>query len=162
MKIAKILTKTIEGLITIGSLIMVGVVCMEVLLRYCFGRTLFFTEELSRYIMIWIVFLGTALAMYEEKHIRIDMFIRKFPKKYQTACEIFSNIGVIFFCAVLIVEGVRILPMQMDQVAISLDVSMFWFYLAIPVGGVLGVVFLLFRSGKTLSGLKNESSGREK
>lgn len=171
---AKILTKIIEWLIIAGSAVMVGMVSIEVILRYCFGHTLFFTEELSRYIMIWIVFLGTALAMYEKGHISIDVLTSKLPLKYKALCEIFSQIVVIAFCAVLIAEGIRILPMQLDQYAISVDITLFWFYLAIPVGGILSVILLLPRireslgnlkaapeAGKTLSGLQKAADGGE-
>ena len=133
---------------------MILMVCVEVILRYCFGSSLFLTEELSRYIMIWIVFLGSALLIHEMKHINIDIITGKLSPKGQHICALFSQATVLFFCLFLIVEGVNILPIQLEQDAVSMDLSMFWFYLSIPVGAALSIIFLIPQIMKTTSALK--------
>ena len=155
----KRLAKLIEWLLIAGGGFMVVMVCLEVILRYCFGSSLFFTEELSRYIMIWIVFLGTALLIYELKHINIDVITSKLSPKGQTICALFSQITVALFCIFLAIEGTHILPMQLEQEAVSMPLSMFWFYLCIPLSAALCLIFLAAQIMKTLSDLKNFKQG---
>ena len=155
----KRLAKLIEWLLIAGGGFMVVMVCLEVILRYCFKSSLFFTEELSRYIMIWIVFLGTALLVYEFKHINIDVITGKLSPKGQAVCALFSQIIVALFCIFLAVEGTKILPMQLEQEAVSMPVTMFWFYLCIPVGAVLCIIFLVAQIMKSFSDLKKFNQG---
>jgi TRAP-type C4-dicarboxylate transport system permease small subunit len=44
---------------------------------------------------------------------------------------------------VITIEGLKILPRQLYQMCITIDISLFYFYLAIPVGSILMIIFLL-------------------
>ena len=78
----RLLSKLIEVLIVAGATILVTIVTCEVVLRYLFGHSLIFTDELSRYLMVWIVFLGSALAIRDEAHIRINILSRRLPTSF--------------------------------------------------------------------------------
>ncbi|GHV54739.1 C4-dicarboxylate ABC transporter permease [Deltaproteobacteria bacterium] len=158
-KFTQRVAKLINLLIIVGTSIMVSMVCLEVVLRYVFGHTLYITEEATRYIMVWIVFLGTAIAFHENSHIAIDALTSRL-KKFKVLFELFSNVVVTFFCLFLIIEGIRILPMQLDQESITLGVSVFWFYLAIPVGAVISLIFLLPKIYGGFAGLKKTAFGK--
>lgn len=138
----RLLTRLIEWIVIAVAALIVTVVSVEVLLRYVFGETLYITEELTRYLMVWLVFLGTALAARDGTHIHITVVINKLPVRWRYVCKIVSHLLVILFCSILIIEGAKILPDQFEQTAVTIDVSMFWFYLAIPVGTLLVVIFV--------------------
>lgn len=62
------------GLISISLMIFINVIC-----RYFFGFTLIWAEELSRYIVVWITFIGVGACTRYGEHITIDVFVKKLP-----------------------------------------------------------------------------------
>jgi C4-dicarboxylate transporter DctQ subunit len=139
----RILSRLIEIAIIIGAAFIVTIVTTEVVLRYVFKHSLIFTEELSRYLMVWIVFLGGALAVRDEAHIRINILVKRLNPTLGKAAHLLAHGLVLLFLVIVAVEGFRILPDQLRQMCTTIDVSLFYFYLAIPVGAVLMIVYLL-------------------
>lgn len=137
------LSRAVEGLIFLGATTIVTMVTTEVVLRYVFMHSLIFTEELSRYLMVWIVFLGSALAVRDGAHIHINFLTKRFNQRVQKWLRLFANTLTLFFLVIIAIEGLKILPRQLYQMCITINVSLFWFYLAIPVGSILMIIFLL-------------------
>lgn len=142
-KILRILSVLIEAILAMLSLFIVGMVTTEVVLRKFFGTSLIFTEELARYLMVWLVFLGSALAVRDGSHIRINFLVKRLGRTAQIAFAVAARIVTILFLILLTFEGLRILPQQFYQTTITFDAYMFYFYLAIPVGSVLMIVYMI-------------------
>jgi TRAP-type C4-dicarboxylate transport system permease small subunit len=138
----RILSRVIEAAVIGISGVIVAIVTAEVGLRYLFSSSLIFTEELSRYLMVWVVFLGSAIAVRDGSHIRITMVHNRLPARLQRVTGIIANLMALTFLAVTAVEGIRILPKQLRQMPVTFDVSLFYFYLAIPVGCILMMIFI--------------------
>lgn len=139
----RVLSRLIEIAIIIGAAFIVSIVTTEVVLRYVFKHSLIFTEELSRYLMVWIVFLGSALAVRDAAHIRINILVKRLSPTLGKAARLLAHGLVLLFLIIVAVEGFRILPNQLRQLCTTIDVSLFYFYLAIPVGAILMIVYLL-------------------
>ena len=139
----RLLSRAVEGLIILGATTIVSVVFTEVVLRYLFKHSLIFTEELSRYLMVWIVFLGSALAVRDGSHIHINFLTKRFNPQNQAWLRLSAHILTLVFLVFIVVEGIKILPQQLYQMCITIDISLFYFYLAIPVGSILMIIFLL-------------------
>ena len=60
---------------------MIVIIFVQVVLRYCFGTTISWGEELTRYIMLYQIWIGAAYAVKEDAHLRITTFRDKFSKK---------------------------------------------------------------------------------
>lgn len=143
--LARILTRILEGSVILLATVIVSVVTTDVALRYLFGRSLVITQELSRYLMVWIVFLASALAIHDNSHIRISVLVNRMPATLKFLVELISDISILVFCAVLIFEGIRILPAQFQENTTTLGVTIFWFYLPIPLGSFLMAIFLILK-----------------
>jgi C4-dicarboxylate transporter DctQ subunit len=141
----RILSRTVEAAVVAISTVIVGVVVVEVGLRYLFSSSLIFTEELARYLMVWVVFLGSAIAVRDGAHIRISMLLNRLPPSVQRWVTVIAEVLTLVFLSIIVVEGVRILPKQLSQIPATFDVPLFYFYLAIPVGSLLMMIFLLPR-----------------
>ncbi len=139
----RLLSRLVEGLVILCAATIVAVVTIEVVLRYIFGLSLIFTEELARYLMVWIVFLGAALAVKDDSHIRINLLVKRLSPRLGQLVRVTAHGLTVLLLMVLAVEGTKILPRQLDQMCITVGTSMFYFYLAIPVGSVLMIIFLL-------------------
>jgi len=132
----------VETAIIVISAVIVSIVVVEVGLRYLFSSSLIFTEELARYLMVWVVFLGSAIAVRDGAHIRISMLLNCLPPLWQRWVTVVAEILTMTFLAVTAIEGMRILPKQLSQIPATFDVPLFYFYLAIPVGSLLMMIFI--------------------
>lgn len=148
----KALSHLIEICLILASAWIIGMVTTEVVLRKVFGSSLIVTEELARYLMVWIVFLGAAIALRDMGHIRISFFVKKVSGRSQIWTAFVAHLLTLLFLVVLAMEGFRILPRQLQQTCITFDVSLFYFYLSIPVGCVFMILFLLPKFRDVLAG----------
>jgi TRAP-type C4-dicarboxylate transport system permease small subunit len=139
----RLLSRAVEGLIILGATTIVTIVTTEVVLRYVFSQSLIFTEELSRYLMVWIVFLGSALAIRDGSHININFLTKRFNQRNQNWLRLSAHVLTLVFLVFVTIEGIKILPQQLYQMCITINISLFYFYLAIPVGSILMILFLL-------------------
>lgn len=139
----RLLSRAVEGLVILGATTIVSIVTTEVVLRYLFKHSLIFTEELSRYLMVWVVFLGSALAVRDGSHIHINFLTKRFNPRNQAWLRLSAHILTLVFLVFIAVEGIKILPQQLYQMCITINISLFYFYLAIPVGSILMIIFLL-------------------
>ena len=137
------LSRVVEGLIILGATTIVTMVTAEVILRYLFKHSLIFTEELARYLMVWIVFLGSALAIRDGSHIHISFLTKRFSLQTQKWLRLSANILTVFFLFFVTFEGLKILPQQLYQMCITINISLFYFYLAIPVGSILMIIYIV-------------------
>lgn len=98
------LKKCLEVSVVIMLAVMSGLVFLNVILRYGFNTSFSMTEELSRYLFVWITFLGAILVFIEQSHIRITVFIDRLPIKIKYWVNIFTN-SLMFYCCYLILLG---------------------------------------------------------
>lgn len=143
MMILRLVNRISKALMILFLSVTTVMVAVEVVLRYGFGRSLYVTEELTRYLMVWVVFLACSLALRDNAHVSIEIVVNRLSGRARAAYKLVAQLFLLTFLAFLIVEGIIALPFQLDQIIPTLDISIFWFYLAIPVGGALMVLNLL-------------------
>lgn len=152
------LGKLIEAGLILGSVVLVGIVTAEVVLRKGFGTSLIITEELARYMLVWLVFLAGALGIRDKSHIRINALVKHLNPRLQVILALCAHGISLIFLVLLLIESIRILPRQFSQMCITFDVSIFYFYLAIPIGCVLMALFLVPKIREVLAGKAVEST----
>ena len=131
----------------IGSIflvLMVTFAATQVLGRYVLVRPFPWTEEMTRYMFVWMVYISIGFAVKENKHIRITFLRSLFSKKYQLGLDIFSNAVFLAFAAICTIEGGKLMLIIKSggQTAISVPMIQMWLlYLVMP----LGFIFLSVR-----------------
>ena len=82
----------IERSLAVLGISMAGVVILQVIFRYIFNNSLFWSEELARYLLVWLTFLGASCAYHRRVHPSIDLItnrldekVKKKPLKKKTA-----------------------------------------------------------------------------
>jgi TRAP-type C4-dicarboxylate transport system permease small subunit len=111
--------------------------------RYVLHATFQWYDEVARLCFVWMVFLGAAVAVRRGAHFRLHLLIDRFGPGLRRATELLVGLFVIGFGAVLVAGGVAMYPVARRQVTDSLELSMLWFYGALPVGGALMILFSL-------------------
>jgi TRAP-type C4-dicarboxylate transport system permease small subunit len=131
---------------------MSAIVISEVFSRYLFQYSFFFSEELSRLSFVWAGFLSTSVALKKGTHISIQFIVEQLPKGPKRIVLFVSQFIILIFLIVIFISGIRVLPHQWDKLAATIDITMFWFYLAVPVGVGLMIIQLLPFISKTIRG----------
>jgi TRAP-type C4-dicarboxylate transport system permease small subunit len=130
---------------------------VNVFLRYLFSRPIFWAEEISVLLLVWVVLLGAGLVQKKDDHVAISYVFDLFTVKGKALMLIFGNLCI---CAVLIVHllsGINLLKMQVKVSMISVNLSSGFFALAILVGMAS---MLLFTIDLARKGFKNRNSNR--
>jgi TRAP-type C4-dicarboxylate transport system permease small subunit len=120
--------------------IQVSVVLWGVFTRYAMGNQAGWSEELARYLLIWISLLGSAYAVANRSHIAISLLPDSLEgKRKRNMDRVIDVIILIFAVAVLIIGGVYFvwLAFSLGQRAPTLDIPIGFVYLAVPLSGLL-------------------------
>ncbi len=110
---------------------------LQVVCRYAFNSPLVWSEELARYLFVWIALIGAGAAVRAGGHFGLDLLYRNLPAAVRAWVGGLVSLIVAVFAAVLLVEGVREAAQASVQTASSLPIRMHWAYVAIPAGAAL-------------------------
>ena len=119
---------------------MVVNVLWQVFSRFVLGDPSSYTEELARYLMIWVGVLGAAYVSGKNKHVAIDYFPTKFSKKNQIKVKVFVKwLIMIFAFFAFVIGGSRLVYITyvLEQLSPALQIPLAFVYLVIPISGVL-------------------------
>lgn len=143
--ITRYLVNTIMG-------VMVVAVFLQVMFRFFMDQPLAWTEELARYLLVWLTFLGSAYAMSIKAHIGTE-YIQKFlsPLVNKVVLSLAALLSILFFL-VMIYQGYLLSIRSMTQTSPSLLLPMGYVYMVIPISGVLLIMNVLHVTWKDITG----------
>lgn len=126
-------------------ILMIVVINMLVVTRYIFSYSAPWTEEVTRYSMIWLVMLGAGVLTLFDDHITLNLVVDKLPRRARRWQRLLVQVCV-FLTAVLIAwEGVHFAAGMQSVVSTALGVSMLYAALSIPLGAALIAAFAAVR-----------------
>lgn len=125
-----------EIILFIMMVIMVIVIFSQVIMRYVFNNSLSWSEELGRYIFIWLSWLGISIGAKYGQHIRIEMLVTRLPFKAMHILNIITELFVLAVCFVLVYFGIYLCNqlLLISAKSAPLGISQVWGYAAVPVG----------------------------
>ena len=151
--VARCLQK-VSAVVEILCLFMFVVMCacltIQISGRYLFERSFFWAEEIARYAMVWIVFLGAVAATYRHAHTRIEFFAGLLPKMGQRAAYILVTALSIVFLVAITVASSNMLWLGTIMKSTALGIPMIMVYSALPVSAVLMIFYLAWDCYTTL------------
>jgi TRAP-type C4-dicarboxylate transport system permease small subunit len=112
-------------------------VIYQVASRYLLGNPPSWTEELARYLQVWLVLLAAPICLARGMHLSVDYLTPKLPTGPRVFVRSVVLMLITLFSVVLAVYGARLLRVASLQVSPALGISMIWPYLAVPVSGAL-------------------------
>jgi TRAP-type C4-dicarboxylate transport system permease small subunit len=129
------LDRAIQWLAIGLTVALLAVVMLGVITR-ALGDPLIWTDEISRFLMVWVAVAGWLLATRRRAHIRIRFFHDMLPKRAWRAAEIAIQCGILVLGILLAWYGVDIVMRNRDMEALSLPISLAWMYLPIVIAGL--------------------------
>lgn len=139
----KFLNEHLEACFIVPLMFLMSIIIfIQVVMRYVFGNSLTWSEELARYLFVWLVYFSVAYTARREAHIRIDAAINLYPKKLRPYVEIFSEIIVLIFAVFIAVTSVTVFQKisASGQISPALHVPMQFVYCAPLVGFALTAI----------------------
>lgn len=117
------------------------ILCAQVVFRYFIGTSLDWIEEVSRILLIWLTFIGAAVALKRKGHIAVDYFVAHLPDRIRYYFEIGTYVLIVAFSAFLCVQGMAFALLSERTTFPALQVPVSWQYLGLPVGCLFMVIY---------------------
>lgn len=124
--------------------IMLLSVCWQVFSRYVLSSPSSFTDELARYLLIWIGLLGGAYASGQGMHLAIDLLPAKLTGKPKQLLQIFIHFLVILFViGTLVIGGIRLvyITYSLGQTSAAMQIPLAYVYIILPISGFLIIAY---------------------
>ncbi|MBU1358410.1 MAG: TRAP transporter small permease [Gammaproteobacteria bacterium] len=145
-----------ETVAAIGLFVMLVQVCTEIVLRNFFNTSFLWSEEVSRYLMIWSVYFGAAAAVGTNGHLRIDMLIDNVPAPVRRVLDTLAQLWVLAFSIALTCAGYMVVrdsfAMGMVSADSNLPIQLGWIQLVIPLTFGLSAIHAAWRTWLLLTG----------
>ncbi|SBV93348.1 Tripartite ATP-independent periplasmic transporter DctQ component [uncultured Alphaproteobacteria bacterium] len=126
------------GLLMFG---MMTIIFSQVVARYVFHQSLSWSEEVGRYVFVWITFLGLAAAFKSGSHVALDLLVKAVGPRFRRGLEILNGVLVVVLASSLLLSGIRLLEFGMRQRSPALGIPMSWVYIVEPVSGAILLYF---------------------
>ena len=113
------------------------IVALGVFFRFVLNNSLAWTEEVAKFVMVWLAFIGAPVVLKEGGHIAIDFIPSRLPHALGHALLMLIQMIVMVVLAVLVYQGWALAWNALPQVAATVEVSLFYIFLAVPIGSAL-------------------------
>lgn len=161
-KLRSILNKVIETVCMILLVFMVVLATWQIITRYILNNPSTISEDLLIYSFVWMSLLGSAYVFGKKDHMTMVFLRQKLEgksDKVKLGLNVMTELVVMVFSAlVLVFGGIQISMLAMGQVSPALGVSMGYIYLALPLSGIITIIYNILN----LADLKKEVSESKK
>ena len=155
-KILDLYCRAIKFTIALCLAVMVVLVFGNVVLRYVFNSGITVSEELSRWLMVWLTFLGAIVALREHSHLGVDTLVRALPPIGKRICFVASYSLMLYADWLLLSGSWKQMIITAGDRAPATNLSVGLFYGAGIVFGVSAGVILLYDLVRVLTGAASE------
>ena len=151
------LCKLIKIIMVIFLAIMVVLVFGNVVLRYGFNSGVAVSDELSRWLFVWITFLGAVVAMKEGTHLGTDTLISRLSIRGQKICFVIANLLMLFCCGLLAKGTWQIVEMNFATKSPVMEASEALFYGCGVFAAIAGAAVLVYKMWRLARGELKDS-----
>jgi TRAP-type transport system small permease protein len=146
--ISRVMDKILSYIVAALLVVMSGVVFGNVISRYFLDTTWGWYEEVSRFLLIWIVFLGAVIALIRSDHLSIDLLPLVFPPRICRGMAVLTDMLVLAALAIMFrgAWDMAIDSLASGWVASSIPIPYGWVYMIGPVSAVLMFIQTLIKT----------------
>jgi TRAP-type C4-dicarboxylate transport system permease small subunit len=143
--------------------VMVAAIGSQVFARYIFHQSLYWTEELGRHVMVWMIFLASVICVRRGYHLSITLLKERLRPDKQALMQLVGSIILAYFFYMMVVHGWTLMQKTMVQRSSALHYPMGYVYASLPVSGLLmfvvnievmiksGLEYFALRKGEAVS-----------
>lgn len=130
--------RLLEGLMAACLALMVVLVFGNVFLRYAFNSGITLSEELSRWLFVWMIFMGAIVALRQHGHLGTDMLVGRLGARGKKVCFALAHGLMLWICCLLFVGSSDQARINWDSTSAVMEVSLSWLYFPGMLFSVLG------------------------
>lgn len=155
----KVMDKILFWIVALLFGVMTLVIFLQVIFRYILLAPLPWSEELARYLFIWITFLGGTLAARKGNHIGMEMLQNALPGRSKAISKFIASFLTSIFFAMTFIFSISVFQKMMIQTSPAMELPMGYPYLGIIIGSAL---MCLWYGVYAFKQLKIEPKGAQK
>ena len=147
----------LKWILVVIMAVMTTNVLWQVFSRFVLQNPSSFTDELARYLLVWVGILGAGYVAGQKMHLAIDLLSTKLEGRSKSYLEIFIESCVfIFSLVVMVIGGIRLvfITLNLNQISAALQIPLGYVYLAVPISGLLMMFYSVFYIKEELKKLK--------
>ena len=149
--------KVLNVVIALCLAVMVVLVFGNVVMRYAFNSGITMSEELSRWLFVWMTFLGAIVALKEHGHLGTDMLVGRLGSVGKKICMGISQLLMLFVCVLLFKGAYEQAVIKWTSTSAVMEVSLSWVYFPGIIFAVLGGLLIALDFIKLITGqMKDE------
>ncbi len=137
--------KALEWVMLTALMVMVLVMFLQVVLRYVFSTGFAWSEELSRFLMIYMIFIGGAVLSSHDGHISVTILDELLKGVSYKVIKVIQYLISLAYCGFMAKIGLSTLPIVARQKTPNMQITMDWIYMIIPVSMILMVIYIAFK-----------------
>ncbi len=138
--------KVLRFFIAACLFLMVVLVFGNVVLRYGFNSGITVSEELSRWLFVWLTFVGAVVALRDHAHLGMDSVVSRLPAWGKKACFVASNLLMLYCVYLFFVGSWQQFLINLGNMAPATGLSSGWFYYSVGLFFGVGAALLLLRN----------------
>jgi TRAP-type C4-dicarboxylate transport system permease small subunit len=122
---------------------MIVVVSVQVALRYLLNTSLDWSDEVSRLLFVWCMFLAIPLGIREGSHVGVELLVQYLPAARRRQLSRATTVAAIVLLSIVLFETVRIAAETWDELMPTLSISANWFLVPVALGAAHGILHLI-------------------
>ena len=144
--------RTLSVLMALSLVLMVVMVFGNVVMRYGFNSGLTLSEELSRWLFVWMTFMGGVVALNDRAHLGTDSLVSRLPVLGKKICLALSLALMLYIVWLIFKGSLEQTKINWESTSAVMETSMGYFYASGVVFAVLGAPVLILHAWRLLSG----------
>ena len=136
-RLSRQLNQAVEYTLFGLGLSMTLIVAVQVFSRYVLNHSIFWSEELARYLLVWMTFLGAGVAYYRKAHPGIDILQKRLPPKSQKISLLLVHIAALALFGVMTIYGLKFAYFVRLQISPALQLPKWTIFSIIPISGII-------------------------
>lgn len=124
--------------------VLIGTVAVNVVGRFIFHNSLATSDELSRFLFIWVIFLGAALAHLHGEHIAVDLVVTRLPHAFKRPVIVLQELLIGVVLVALLVSAQRVMSLSLGDSPL-LGVPLIWVNASVPVCAIVMLMVTAYR-----------------
>jgi TRAP-type C4-dicarboxylate transport system permease small subunit len=153
-----IVSKFLENVTIAIYILILSIGAIQVFLRYVFGWSLFWAEEVITYCFVYLVFLGASLATRLNQHPYVDFLVLPLGPRFIPFFNVLRDTSMLVYAAVLVVEGFTLVQ-RTPSLTPALQFPYKFIYLSMPIGSFFIGLYSLIRLVQDFLGPLQSSGG---
>lgn len=143
---AALIERGLDAALALMLLVLVATICYQIFGRYVLGDAPRWSEELARFLVVWVTLIGSAAVLRQNGHITVSVLLDALPPRPKAVLLAVRDLAVLAAVYVLVVNGFSFAVMFGRQLSPAFEVPMTVPYSALPIGGgLIGLMVVLAR-----------------